>query len=50
MTLFTSDGELSVDVGSGAIWYSAYSTAMCLLADKTREIIPHALSFLKTGE
>lgn len=50
MTLFTSDGELSVDVGSGAIWYSAYSTAMCLLADKTKEAIPKALSFLKTGE
>ena len=50
MTLFTSDGEMNVDVGSGAIWYSIYSTAMCILPDKTKERISHALTFLKTGE
>ena len=50
MTLFTSDGEMSADIGSGSIWYSVYSTAMCKLPDKIKDGIPHALAFLKEGE
>ncbi|MBP3871950.1 MAG: hypothetical protein J6E46_13360 [Faecalicoccus sp.] len=50
MRLYSSDEKISVDVGTGSIWYSIYSTAMTMISDKERQEIPLAMEFLKTGE
>lgn len=49
MTLYTSDEQESVDVGSGSVWFSIYSTALILFSDELKEKIPLAMAFLKTG-
>ena len=50
MTIYTSDGEHSVNVGTGDIWYSLYSTAVVRFPKNLTERIPHAMKFLKNGE
>ena len=50
MRLYTSDEKMNVDVGTGSIWYSIYSTAIVAFSESTIEKIPLALSFLKTGD
>ena len=50
MRLYSSDEKISVDVGTGSIWYSIYSTAMIMIADKERQGIPLAIEFLRTGD
>jgi hypothetical protein len=50
MRLFTSDESRSVDVGTGSIWYSIYSTAFIAFSDDAKKSIPLAMEFLKTGE
>lgn len=50
MTIYTSDGMYSVNVGTGDIWYSIYSTAVVRFPGNLVERIPHAMQFLKNGE
>jgi hypothetical protein len=50
MRLFTENEEKSVDVGTGSIWYSIYSTAMVAFSDDAKKSIPLALNFLKNGD
>lgn len=50
MRLYTSDEKMNVDVGTGSIWYSIYSTAMVALSEDAKESIPLALRFLKSGD
>lgn len=50
MRLFTSDETMSVDVGTGSIWYSIYSTAEVAFSEDVKKGIQLALAFLKTGE
>ena len=39
-----------VDVGTGSIWYSVYSTAVVALTEDIKKTIPLAMEFLKTGD
>ncbi len=50
MRLYTSDEIKMVDVGTGSIWYSVYSTAEVTLSKDAKKEIPLALNFLKTGD
>lgn len=50
MRLYTSDEKMSVDVGTGSIWYSLYSTAIVFSSEAAEKDIPLALQFLKTGD
>ena len=50
MRLYTSDEQKSVDVGTGSIWYSIYSTAVIAFPDDAKRSIPLAMDFLRTGE
>ena len=50
MTIFTCDGMYSVNVGTGDIWYSLYSTATVRFSKDLIERIPHAMRFMKDGE
>ena len=50
MRLFTEDEGKSVDVGTGSIWYSIYSTAMIAFSDDAKKSVPLALDFLQNGE
>ena len=47
MRLYSADEKKSVDVGTGSIWYSIYSTAMVALSDDAKREIPQVISFLK---
>ena len=49
MRLFTDDESRMIDVGTGSIWRSVYSTALLSLNDEQKEMIPYAMDFLKTG-
>lgn len=49
MRLYSADEKKSVDVGTGSIWYSIYSTAMVALSDDAKREIPQVISFLKNG-
>lgn len=49
MRLFTSDYSKTVDVGTGSIWNSIYSTAITLLSENIKRRVPLAIEFLKTG-
>jgi len=48
MTLITSDGNRSVDIGQNTVLHSLYSTVMVRIKDAA-EIAPDAVSFLKSG-
>ena len=50
MRLYTSDEKRMVDVGTGSIWYSIYSTAEVAFSEDAKKGIPLALTFLKTGD
>lgn len=50
MRLYSSDLKRSVDVGTGSIWYSVYSTAMICLSNEIKKEIPLGMNFLKEGE
>lgn len=50
MRLFTSDENRSVDIGTGSIWYSIYSTAYILFSENAKEEVSHAMEFLKNGD
>ena len=48
--LYVSDEKKMVDVGTGSIWYSIYSTAAIAFSDDAKKSIPFAMEFLKSGE
>ena len=50
MRIYTSDFKQSVDVGTGSIWYSVYSTAITHLSDNDKVFLQYGLNFLKSGE
>ena len=50
MRLYSADEIKNVDVGTGSIWYSIYSTAVVFFSEDLKERIPLALRFLKNGE
>ncbi len=50
MRLYTSDEKKMVDVGTGSIWYSIYSTVEVAFSEEAKNKIPLALGFLKTGD
>ena len=50
MRLYTSDEKMNVDIGTGSIWYSIYSTAVLAFSEDAKTRIPLALRFLKTGD
>ena len=50
MRLFSSDWNKSVDVGTASIWYSVYSTAMCVFSKSVLNNWIDALQFLKSGK
>ena len=50
MRLYTSNEAKTIDVGTGSIWYSIYSTACIALSENVKKSIPLAMDFLKTGE
>lgn len=50
MTIYTSDLNKSVDVGTGSFWFCMYSTAMVKLTAEVRGNLPLALAFLDSGE
>lgn len=50
MDLYSSDGKKFINVGTGSIWYSIYSTVMVIFSEETRKNLTLALDFLKTGE
>lgn len=49
MTICTSDYKQSVDVGTGSVWYSVYSTAVTHLTDDDKEFLQYGMDFLKSG-
>lgn len=48
MTLITTDGNRSVEIGQAAILHSLYSTVVARIKD-VNEFAPDALNLLKTG-
>ena len=50
MTICTSDYKQMVDVGTGSVWYSMYSTAVVHLTDDDKEFLQYGMDFLKSGE
>ena len=50
MRLYTADEKRMVDVGTGSIWYSIYSTAMTVLSDDAKKRVSLAMTFLKEGD
>ncbi len=50
MRLYTCDEQKMVDVGTGSLWFSVYSTAEVGLSDEIKKKTPLAMSFLKTGD
>ena len=50
MRLYTEDEKRMVDVGTGSIWYSIYSTAMIAFSDDAKKSVPLAMDFLKNGD
>ena len=50
MRLVTTDYLKTVDVGTGTIWYSLYSTVMVKIPENIRYKMPEAVTFLKDGE
>lgn len=50
MRLYTEDEKRMVDVGTGSIWYSIYSTAMIAFPDDAKKSVPLAMDFLKNGD
>lgn len=49
MRLFTSDYSKTVDIGTGSIWDSVYSTTIVALPESVKKHIPQAIEFLKSG-
>lgn len=49
MRFFTSDESKMVDIGTGSIWNSVYSTAVITFSEAIKNSIPDAMIFLKTG-
>ena len=50
MRLYLADESQTVDVGTGSVWYSLYSTAVVRLPEEKKNAMSLALVFLKTGE
>lgn len=50
MKIFTSDYKKSVDVGTGSVWYSVFSTASVRLSADDQDFLQYAMDFLRTGE
>lgn len=50
MRLVSFDYIKTVDVGTGSIWWSIYSTANTIFSDDAKEKVSDAMNFLKTGE
>ena len=50
MRLYTSDEKRTVDVGTGSLWYSLYSTVVVTTSENIKNMIPLALAFLKNGD
>ena len=50
MRLYTEDEKCIVDVGTGSIWYSIYSTAYIAFSEENKKSVSLAMEFLKTGE
>ena len=50
MKIYTSDYKRFVDVGTGSIWHSVYSTAATYLSDSDKVFLQYGLDFLKSGE
>ncbi len=49
MTIMLSNGERTVDIGSGAVLFSVLSTVKIKL-NSILDSVPHALHFLESGE
>ena len=49
MTIMLSNGERTVDIGSGAVLFSVLSTVKIKL-NSILDSVPHALQFLESGE
>ena len=50
MKIYTSDYKRSVDVGTGSVWNSVYSTAATYLSDSDKVFLQYGLDFLKSGK
>lgn len=50
MRIFTSDYVKNVDVGTGSVWYSIFSTASIRLSTDDQDFLQYAMDFLRTGE
>lgn len=50
MRISTSDFIKNVDVGTGSVWYSVFSTAAIRLSADDKNFLDFAMRFLKTGE
>lgn len=49
MTIYSSDYRQSVDVGTGSVLYSVYSTAFTHLSDDDKAFLQYGMDFLKSG-
>lgn len=49
MKIYTSDSRQAVDVGTGDVWHSIYSTAVTHLSDDDKDFLQYGLDFLKCG-
>lgn len=49
MRLTTSNYTKTVDVGTGTIWYSLFSTIMLYVPEEVKNTVPDAIDFLKEG-
>lgn len=50
MRIYTSDNKRTVDIGTGSLWHSVYSTAAIRLFDDDKDFLQFAMDFLKSGE
>ena len=50
MRIYTSDNKRTVDIGTGSLWLSVYSTAAIRLSDDDKDFLQFAMDFLKSGE
>ena len=49
MTIYSSDYRESVDVGTGSVWHSVYSTAVTYLSNDDKDFLQYGMNFLKCG-
>ena len=49
MRVYTSDESKMVDVGTGSIWISLYSTVLVAFTCEIKNSVPQAMQFLRTA-